>query len=240
MKCRHNIACLFLRALTLAGFCVLFAPPSTAAAQAPMEQIPAEISVTSEEHYFPLPELVRIMVTVETSGATATETAQALEAATEKVKQAAKGTAGIAAFTIRRETFHSAAQQGGAITVNTAVRAQRHISIETQELQKCGNIIDQTLRAGAVAVTEVEYLADSEGKAHLEALRQATEKAKAKAALAAASSGVKLGAVLSIAVTEEPPGAGLRDNLERGFDLLRAAEKDSSVSVTVRYEVLKQ
>ncbi len=198
---------------------------------------PGEISVTAEEQYFPTLSSVRITLSLEATGATAEAAAQSLEVAAGKVKEAAKSVSAPCLATTRHESFQSAAEQGGPITSGTAVRVKRSLSIETAETAKAGKLIDTLLRSGATAITQTEFMSSGNDKIHLEAVQRATEKAKAKAAMIAASLGGKLGALLSAGVSEEPPPLTLRDGMEQSLDFLGGNGRDTTVSVTLRFEV---
>ena len=227
--------CIVSAVVTLCGAVLL----GTDKAQAAEPEMPAEISVSAEAHYFSPPDTVRLIVLIEATGQTAADAVQALETGTTKVKDTLKTSGVTATLTVLRQNLFNAAQKGSPISTASAVKAQRVAAIEAQDLDKAGRIIDQLLRSGAAAVSEVQYVAAPESKSHLEAVRKATEDAKAKAALVAGSFGVKLGRLLSAGITEEPPLPVVREGMERMSELPHGAERDLAVSVTVRFEITR-
>jgi len=205
-------------------------------AQMPGTDMPSEISVTAEERFFQSPASVRVVAMVESSGASAAQCTEALEAAAKKVKDGLMQHHPEAQISVRQQSITSASQSA-AITPQTAVKAQRQLGIEIRDIEKTGPLIDQVLRSGAAAVSNVTFLAPDNESAQLEAVRRAGEKARKKAEMTAASLGVKLGKILSANVTEEPEGIAFREGLERGLDALRAKDHDSLIVVTVRYAI---
>ena len=219
---------------------------SPASAQAPAQiqvpsaapSIPAEISVTAEQRYFSPLSIFRLSASLEAAGPNAEAAVQSLETATAKLKEAVKSLSTRAVVYVRKESLHNANRENSAPSGNSAIKAQRQISVETTETDKAGKLIDLLFRSGVSAITQTQLFSPSEDRAHLDAVQQATDKAKRKAELVAASLGVKLGNILSASVTEEPPATELREGIEHGLGPISGGVQDSNVLVTVRFEVV--
>lgn len=197
-----------------------------------------EIVVTADAHSRSEATHVLVTVLVEATGANATESYLALSKKAASIIGSIEALGISTEISTRGEDYSSAADKSGAISSGSAVRAKRYLGVRIGNLNKTSEIIDKALKAGATAVTDVEYLTDSGGKTHLAAVDEATEKAKVKADFVARSLGVSLGSVISATVTEEPAGLILRKKMQRGVDVSKFSERETNVYVTVRFQVV--
>lgn len=223
----------FLSGLLLSSI-LLWPVPSFAQEEAG----PSEIIVTAAERYWVGADSVRITARLETSGKSALEAQTALEQAAASLEAAAKNLGEVKKSLRRGEGFVNAADKNAPISASSAVRAERYLAFEISDKSKTGTLIDTLLKAGASEITEVEYLAPAESDAHEAALEKAAKLAQNKAEKIARTLGVSLGRVISASSAEEPLGASLRKQLQQGIPIERYNERDSSVYLTVRYEVL--
>lgn len=202
------------------------------------EAVPGEIIVTAAERYWVGADSVRITTRLETTGKSALEAQAALEQTAASLETAAKNLGEVKKSLRRGEGFVNAADKNAPISNSSAVRAERYLAFEIYDKSKTGTLIDTLLKAGASEITEVEYLAPAESEAHEVALEKAAKLAQNKAEKIAKTLGVSLGRVISASSAEEPLGASLRKQLQQGIPIERYSERDSSVYLTVRYEVL--
>jgi uncharacterized protein YggE len=72
------------------------------------------------------------------------------------------------------------------------------VSIESRELQKLGELIEAGISAGADQLNSVQFTLRDDAAARNQAIAQAAEDAKGKAAVVAKSMGVQLGDVIQI------------------------------------------
>jgi hypothetical protein len=91
--------------------------------------------------------------------------------------------------------------------------------IESRDLEELGSLIDAATQAGANTIHSLRFLLRNEDTVRLEALRQATQKARANAEAMAAAAGMKILRVIWIEQTQAP---GFRPMHE--IALARAAE----------------
>lgn len=217
---------------------LMFTP--RAFAQTPAAEPMREIAVTAQARSWVPGELARITLSVRGDGSTAAEALSAIDDAARKVREALSKLNVKLRISKRGENFSSAAGKGAAISRGTAVIAERFLGVETSSLKSVGVVIDKALGAGAASVSSVEYFALGGEKQLLQAVNEATEKAKRKAQLVAQNLSVKLGPLIAATVTEEPQGAVLRRQMQQGIDSSRFSEKETNVYVNIRFEALSK
>jgi len=81
---------------------------------------------------------------------------------------------------------------------DTAYRAHDAIEVRIRDLSKVGAVLDAVMNRGVTDIAPVQFTATKVIGAQLEALREATVRARGQAQAMAEASGMRLGAVLSL------------------------------------------
>jgi uncharacterized protein YggE len=81
---------------------------------------------------------------------------------------------------------------------DTAYRAHDAIEVRIRDLSKVGAVLDAVMSRGVTDIAPVQFTATKVTGAQLEALREATVRARGQAQAMAEASGMRLGAVLSL------------------------------------------
>lgn len=86
---------------------------------------------------------------------------------------------------------------------DTAYRAHDAIEVRIRDLSKVGAVLDTVMSRGITNISAVQFTATDVTAAQLEALREATVRARGQAQAMAAASGMRLGAVLSLSTQSD-------------------------------------
>ena len=199
--------------------------------------IPREIAVSADATVYLAADSVRITALIEETGAAAEISFAAATAKSKLVQEALKKVDRTVLLTTRGERVVDAASKSSTMSQNTAKRSEIYIAAETKDLSKAAALIDAAISAGAKEVSDVEYSSRGVQKAHLDAVQEATLRAKKKAELLASLLSVSLGKVLSANVIEQPAAEVLRFNNKRGVDVSHYNEKEFHVPVTLRFSL---
>ena len=221
---------------TTALFLLLIFVAAPAAAQD--EAVP-EIAVTGMARATPEIKAARITASIEASAASAQEAASQVEAKAGKIKEQVLAVSNAAVIENRGADMTAEARGAAAITPQSGVRVVRYVAVTNPDLSKTGQLVDLLLKAGAAAVTQVEYLPEAEGTAKLKAIQEASDQARVKAELLARSLGVKVGSVISAAIDEEPAGELVREQMLRGGEAVRYNLDERMIQLTVRFAVIR-
>ena len=203
-------------------------------------QIPGsteEIAVTGDAPFAIAPDWVAITARLEQTSATATEATSSLAARTQKLSEALKAVDAGAQLRLRGDKYLPATPGPLALKSGAPMTIERSLAIETGDVQKSGKLIDTALASGSAVVTDVSYTVRTDLRPLHAAIELASKRAKEKAELSAASLGVKLGAVISSVVTEEPEGEAIRAQLQTGQPAADYGDRVQHVYVTVRYSI---
>lgn len=175
------------------------APPSTPAPQTTAPERTIQVSATAEA-VVP-PDLARITLAVETLAPTADSAAQANAAVTERVLAALRQAAGpddhleTGHYTLSPEYRYDPGAQRAEQRV-IGYRALNQITLTTHALPSLGAFIDAALAAGANRVAGVTFDLADPTPHRTEALRRATQNARAEAVAIAEALGLRLGEVV--------------------------------------------
>ena len=115
--------------------------------------------------------------------------------------------------------------------------ASNTVRIKTHTLDLVGKLIDSSMQAGANSVNRLMFTLKDEQAAQLEALRQASAKAKVKAEAIAASLGLKIVKIASITEGERTVQPIFRQGVSAGAELARAPTPVEPGTVEVRSTV---
>lgn len=112
---------------------------------------------------------------------------------------------------------------------DTAYVSTDVFTARVRNLDLLGRVIDTALVQGATTISNIAFTATETHDAHIAALRQATQQARANAEIMAQAAGGRLGALLEI--TTDPPSYGPRPfQLE---EIVASGASESSSSTTV-------
>lgn len=81
---------------------------------------------------------------------------------------------------------------------DTSYRSQESLRVRIRDLSKVGQVIDAALAQGVIDISEVEFFATDTETAQREAIRLATERARARAEVIASAGGGRLGRTLRL------------------------------------------
>jgi hypothetical protein len=123
------------------------------------------------------------------------------------------------------------------ITANQPVSVRKMIQIEMGALDKTALVIDESLKSGASAVTEVSFQVRKESPAKLALISEATLRSKQKAEAVARAAGVKLGFLLSVVLSEEPEMKLVRMREQRGESEEMPGAKDFKVTALASFSL---
>ena len=214
---------------------LLFTAVPVAAQNTP--SFPKEISVTGEARLWSAADVVRINFLLEEQGKNAESAEVALKAKVQKFLQSLQPFSPLQTV-VRSENFLSAALKGTALTPGAAVKLQRTLGVELKASQNIGKLIDTALAQGATEVSSQEYFPVDDQTARLEASALASSRAKEQASRIAETLGLKLGAVLSANITEEPPAQVLREAFQKGALQTDFSERNTVIYANIRFEVM--
>jgi uncharacterized protein YggE len=81
---------------------------------------------------------------------------------------------------------------------DTSYRSQESLRVRIRDLSRVGQVIDAALAQGVIDISEVEFFATETETAQREAIREATERARARAEVIASAGGGRLGRTLRL------------------------------------------
>jgi len=153
-----------------------------------------------------------------TAQAAATQNAAQLEAVLSRLRKLLGQKAEIRTAAYSLVPNYRYPRDGGKPEI-VSYTATNILLIESRDLDQLGALIDAATQAGANTIHSLRFLLRNEDAVRLEALRQATQKARANAEAMAAAAGMKILRVISI---EQAPAPAFRPMHE--IAMARAAE----------------
>jgi uncharacterized protein YggE len=99
---------------------------------------------------------------------------------------------------------YSRPEPGGAQVI-VGYRAQNEVLVTLEDVERVGAVLDAAVRAGANRVAELSFFAADTRSARLDAIREATSRAREEAEVLAAALGGTLGAVVEVGVSGASP-----------------------------------
>ena len=220
--------------LAIVLFTAVMSIRSTAAQGVPMSE---ESAVSGDAAFAAAPDFVTITVRSQQTSATAAEATSSLSAKGAKLLAALTAVDPNTKLRLRGEKYLPSTPGPLAIKSGAPVTVERIFAIESGDIEKAGKLIDTALASGASLITDVAFSARNGEIPVQSAIELASKRAREKAELAAKTLGVKLGALLSSVVTEEPEGEALRQQLQTGQPVAEFGERVQHVYVSVRYSV---
>jgi uncharacterized protein YggE len=194
----------------------LAVPAQEAAARA------AQIRATGEAVIRARPDQAQIELGVSTQAPTAqaaaAQNAAQLEAVLARLRKLLDRKAEIRTATYSLVPNYRYPREGGKPEI-TGYTATNIVLIESRDLEGLGSLIDAATQAGANTIHSLRFLLRDEDAVRLEALRQATQKARANAEAMAAAAGLKILRIVSIEQTPAPSFRPMRE-----IAMARAAE----------------
>jgi uncharacterized protein len=158
------------------------------------------------------PDIVSVTLTISSQGANASEAADANASATTRVLNAlkqlvgAKGevkTVGYSVYPVQRNN--------NGVNVISHYLASNSLMVTSEDLNLGGRIIDTGVQAGATVVSGIGFGLRDNSAAHMQALKQATARAKANADAIASGLNARTGNVVSVEESSAVrPGGDLR------------------------------
>jgi uncharacterized protein YggE len=182
----------------------------------------AQIRATGEAVIRARPDQAQIELGVSTQAPTAqaaaAQNAAQLEAVLARLRKLLDRKAEIRTATYSLVPNYRYPREGGKPEI-TGYTATNIVLIESRDLEGLGSLIDAVTQAGANTIHSLRFLLRDEDAVRLEALRQATQKARANAEAMAAAAGLKILRIVSIEQTPTPSFRPMRE-----IAMARAAE----------------
>jgi hypothetical protein len=180
----------------------LLASVSTALAQNQVEPSNRQtIRVTGEATIQAKPDQAQIDVGVVTQAATAqaaaTENATKVDAVLSDLRKALGSAADIKTSSYSLSPNYRYPREGGTPSI-TGYTASNIVQVTTRDLRQVGKIIDLATQSGANTIHSIRFSLKDEQAAHIEALREATMKARAQAEAIASALNLRISRVLHV------------------------------------------
>jgi hypothetical protein len=174
----------------------------------------AQIRATGEAVVRARPDQAQIELGVSTQAPTAqaaaAQNAAQLEAVLARLRKLLDRKAEIRTATYSLVPNYRYPREGGKPEI-TGYTATNIVLIESRDLEGLGSLIDAATQAGANTIHSLRFLLRDEDAVRLEALRQATQKARANAEAMAAAAGLKILRIVSIEQTPAPSFRPMRE-----------------------------
>jgi uncharacterized protein YggE len=178
-------------------------PPAVGAATASNQRLAPR---SAQPVYLPRPEKPFISMRVQVTCGGASECVRRGSRILDRVQQAlidvlgSKNDVRLSSFQLneRPNQQRYGYQPPGQYPMRQEFQAHVTVSIESRELQKLGELIEAGISAGADQLNSVQFTLRDDAAARNQAIAQAAEDAKGKAAVVAKSMGVQLGDVIQI------------------------------------------
>ena len=146
----------------------------------------------------------RLRFAMETEGTSAADAADKNAAQLNAVLEAVRpvvGTAGtVETSGYSLNPVYSNPERGGAARI-TGYRIQNQVLVTLTDVDRVGPVLDAAVRAGANRVSELSFFASDPRPARLQAIREATARAREEAEVLAAALGGQLGEALDVNVS---------------------------------------
>jgi len=184
----------------------------------------AAIVVTGTGSVDVTPDLARVMVSVQTTAATATQAEADSASAADRVR-ANVVRAGVQASDIKTlslQVWPRYDYRSGQSVLN-GFEASHTLQVTVHDLRRIGAVIDAAVAGGATTVQGISYDLTDHSATSAQALAKAVKDAQIKARAMADAAGVRLGSVVSISDAQNGPYP---------FPLMRAATAPSAGGTT--------
>ncbi len=218
----------------LCTLCIIFLLPTSGRA----EDLPREITVTASERIWSAPSTARVSLEIRNSTKNAVSADAANDKAAESLKAAVGRITRDATFETRGRRFTGAGGKPGfPITQGTAIDASLYVGIRLINAGNVPAVIDAARNTPGCTVIDVDYYPteDKDLSATIELL---TRRVKEKANTIATSLGAKLGPLGSALLTEEADGSALRKQLQRPGDPSRFSDRERTLMLSTRFELI--
>jgi len=234
-----------------AGAMVLSACSNTAVPVAQAETLPSgrSITVVGQGKAGGVPDVARINVGVETTGASAQEAVKANKQQMAALLEKLKGM-GIADKDIQTSNFSIYTEQPpfpmsaeGQVVGQAApiYHVSNQVNVTVRDTSKVGDVLDQAVSAGANSIYGVTFEVSDTTQLEAAAREKAIADAKARAASLAQLSGVSVGEVLAISEVVGGPGPIYVERVAMGLGgggtPIEPGELQVSLSVQVSYAI---
>lgn len=185
---------------------------------------PAAVTVTGTATLDVIPDIARLVVSIQTTGQTASE-AESLDATAVDSVMSRIERAGIASSDIKTLGVQLWPQYDyrSSPPVLTGFTASQTLQVTIHDLRRIGAVIDAAVAGGATSVQGISYDISDRSAASAQALAKAVADAQTKARAMANAAGARLGSVVSISDIESTPYA---------FPIFRAAAASAGPSGT--------
>lgn len=218
------------------------APAATAAAQDT-----SRLTVTGTASVRVAADRVRVQVAVETEAATA-EAASRDNAATmtrvlERVRPAAGAEARIETTGYQLSPRYRQSPDREGPPEIAGYRAVNQVVVVLEDVDRTGRVLDAALEAGANRVTGLSFFASDTDAARLDALRQATERARAEAAAVAEALGLMIHSAETIQTSSGGMAPVFRSaamEMQAMDTPVEAGSQSVEASVTITYRLLPE
>lgn len=208
----------YTAAVTALALTACSAHPAPATAQAEADD-PPTIQVSATAVASRAPDQARIQLAVETVAATAGEASEENAARMDAVLAAIRGL-GVPAEQIRTQRLELQPRYDRRPEAEqpeiTGYRAVNQVSVRLHDVVGVGEVVDAAVEAGANRVTGIEFEISDPAAAYHEALREAIDRARAEAEVAATALDRRLGEPIQVSTGGySPPSPVRRDILLR-------------------------
>ena len=222
--------------------------PATLEAQQPQPQ-PRTVTVSAYATVERAPDQAVMVLAVESQASTAREAARANATKMERVVAALRQ-AGIAADRIRTVGYelnpqYAQEDRGREAPRIAAYRAVNRVQVTIDAIDRVGAALDAAIEAGANRASNLFFRLRDPSDARTEALRQATQRARAEAQTIAAAADETLGPVLTIHTDSymppPPPMPGaMYDRMAVSVEQAATPVEQGTVSVTANITMVYQ
>ncbi len=192
------------------------------------------------------PDIAYIYIGVHTEGASASEAVSANKDQTNAVMEAIKS-AGVDAKDIRTTNFSiwpSQQYSPEGVATGTIYIVDNQVYITVRDLDKLGDLLDDTISAGANSINSIQFDVADKSEALKEARANAVENAKTQATELAGAAGVELGDIQSINFYDSSPypifegkGGGGGFAVADASVPVQPGQLTISVTVSLAYEI---
>ncbi len=231
--------------IAIAGAAAILSLTAQEPARQPRPGLPPSVSASGTASLSVKPDEVRISIGVVTQETTAEAAAAKNATQTSAVLAELRRIAGPSGD-IRTENYSLAPQyrypsQGGTPEI-TGYQASNTVEVRTRDLANLGKLIDAAAHTGANMVHSIQFTLHDEETARVQALRGASQNARAQAQAIAAALGLKLGRLLQATTSETPIvrpmfAQAMMAKAQAAPTPIESGNIDVRASVTVTYEV---
>ena len=183
--------------------------PLPAAAQVPQHEMPPTVSVNATGRVAREPDQAMLMLAVESTAASAQEAARENATKMDRLIEALRraGITGRDVRTISYEIHPEYDHQRERTTAPRIVgyRAVNMVQVTIDTVSKVGAVIDAAVQAGSNRIAGLNFQLRNAEAAHHDAVREATRRARAEAAIVAEALGMRLGQVVNVSTSGYHP-----------------------------------